>query len=181
MEFNVEQSVEVLRSTPSVVRVLLAGKSESWVRHNYGPETFSPLDVLGHLIQGERTDWIPRAKIILEHGLDRPFDPFDSTAAYEPSMGATPGELLDLFETLRIENLATLAGMSPSPAQLECQGTHPALGVVTLQQLLATWTVHDLHHIAQICKAMSYQYREAVGPWGAYLSILRKGANTEPK
>jgi hypothetical protein len=174
MDFDFDQSVRVLRNTPSVLRALLSDASEPWVRGNYGPNTFSPLDVVGHLIHGERTDWITRVRIILEQGPDRPFDPFDQTAAYDESMGTTIGEVLDLFETLRAENVASLQALAPTPEQLDRQGTHPALGTVTLRQLLATWTVHDLHHVAQICKAMAHQYRDAVGPWGAYLSILRQ-------
>ena len=176
MEFDLEQSVSVLRNTPSVLRALLRDMSEPMARSNYGPNTFSPLDVIGHLIHGERTDWIPRARIILEQGPDRPFDPFDPTATYDQGMGATIGETLTLFETLRAENLAALKAMSLSSELLDRQGTHPEFGPVTLRELLATWTVHDLHHIAQICKAMSHQYHDAVGPWSAYLSILRRPA-----
>ena len=172
MKFDFDEAVQVLRGTPAVLHALLSGKSDAWVRSNYGAGTFSPLDVVAHLIHGERTDWIPRARIILEHGPDRPFDAFDPTAAYDESMGSTIGELLTQFENLRVANLAELEAMSPSSPQLDQRGLHPALGTVTLRQLLATWTVHDLHHIAQICKAMSHQYRDAVGPWSAYLSIL---------
>ena len=184
MEFDVDRTVEVLRSTPSVVRGLLGGKSAPSVRRHYGPRTFSPLDVVVHLIQGERTDWSPRAAIIVESGTARPFDPFDPTAGYDEGMGSSIDELLDLFESLRAANLVALESMSLSPEHLDRRGTHPELGTVTLGQLLATWAVHDLHHIAQICKAMAHQYRAAVGPWAAYLSILPRAgiaaAQTQP-
>ena len=176
MTFDLQQSVRVVRSTPAVVRSLLADKSDAWVRGNYGPGTFSPLDVVGHLIHGDRDDWIPRARIILEHGTQRPFDAFDWTAAYEESMGRTTEEVLTLFERVRGEAVAALESLPLSPENLERQGTHPALGTVTLRQLLATWTVHDLHHIAQICKGLAHRYVDDVGPWGAYISILRKPA-----
>lgn len=172
MDFDFDQTVEILRSTPVIVRALVGGKSEAWVRGDYGANTFSPLDVVAHLIHGERTDWIPRARIILEEGTDRPFDPFDPTAAYDESMGDTIDELLGVFEALRAENVVALESVAPSAEQLDRQGTHPEFGTVTLRQLLATWTVHDLHHIAQICKALSHQYHTVVGPWAEYLSIL---------
>ncbi len=172
MQFTIEQGLEILRRTPDVLRSMLSGLSEPWVVSNYGDKTFSPFDVVGHLIHGERADWIARARIILEHGEARPFDPFDRYAMYEESRGKSIGELLDEFERLRSRNLDALAGLKLGPADLERRGTHPALGRVTLGELLATWVVHDLNHVAQIAKAMAYQYKERVGPWSAYLSIL---------
>ncbi len=173
MDFTIGQSVEVLRNTPGVLRGLLGGVSEAWVRNNYGPDTLSAFDVVGHLIHGERADWIPRAKIILEHGRDQPFEPFDRYAMYEASKGKCIEELLDTFESLRQENIETWRAMNLTREQLDLRGVHPALGEVSLRNLLAMWTAHDLNHIAQICKAMVFQYRDEVGPWLAYCSILR--------
>lgn len=176
MQFSLEQTIDILGGTPGVVRAMLSGLDDEWVHNNYGPDTFSPFDIVGHFIHGERTDWLPRARIILEHGEGRPFDPFDRTAQYEDSKGKTIDELLDTFEMLRAENIEALEAMELTPEQLDRRGTHPELGTATLRELLATWAVHDLHHIAQICKAMAYQYGEQVGPWRAYLRIIPKTA-----
>lgn len=172
MRFELEQAIEVLQRTPGVLRGMLGGLSEPWVRNNYGEKTFSPFDVVGHLIHGERTDWIVRARTILEYGETKPFEPFDRYAMYEESKGKSLAELLDEFERLRGENLRTLDGLSLTPEQLQQSGMHPALGRVTLGQLLATWVVHDLNHVHQIAKCMAYQCRDDVGPWREYLTIL---------
>ncbi len=172
MRFKLDQALELLERTPGVLRAMLSGLSRPWVMNDYGEKTFSPFDVVGHLIHGERTDWIPRARIILEHGEVHPFEPFDRYAMYEASKGKAIGELLDTFDVLRRENLQSLRAMKLTPDMLQRRGTHPELGVVTLEALIATWALHDLNHIAQIAKAMAHQYRGAVGPWGAYLSIL---------
>ena len=172
MEFQLEPAVEILSCTPATLRALLEGLSEPWVLNNEGTDTWSPYDVLGHLIHGEQTDWIPRARIILEHGESRAFDPFDRFAQFEGSIGRSMRELLDEFAALREANVETLRELNLSKAQLELRGTHPALGTVTLAQLLATWVVHDLDHIGQVARVMSKQYSEAVGPWRAYLGIL---------
>jgi len=145
---------------------------EHWTHRNYGETTFSPFDVVGHLIHGEKTDWMPRLRIILEHGEDVPFEPFDRFAQSEASRGKTLADLLSEFERLRAENLATLRGLELTPRQLALRGMHPALGSVTAQELIATWVVHDLNHLKQIAKAMAWQYRDDVGPWRAYLPIL---------
>ena len=174
MEFRVDRAIEVLGATPGVLRAMLEGLSEPWVFNNYGEKTFSPFDVVGHLIHGERTDWIPRARIILEYGASRTFEPFDRYTMYESSRGKTLGELLDTFETLRLENIETLGGMNPTNEQLEWCGTHPELGPVTLGALLSTWVAHDLNHIAQIAKAMAFQYDGVVGAWRPYISILKR-------
>lgn len=173
MQFNLNSAVEILERTPSVLRSMLDGLDDSWVRRDYGEKTFSPFDVVGHLIHGERTDWIARARIILEFGTDRPFEPFDRYAMYEASRGQSIGALLDTFESLRCDNLEVLASMAMGPEQLALRGTHPRLGPVTMEALLAAWVVHDLNHVAQIAKAMASQYREATGPWATYLSILQ--------
>jgi len=174
MQFELIQAIEVLTRTPRVLRAMLDGLSAPWVQHNYGLETFSPFDVVGHLIHGERTDWMVRLRLILEHGEERPFEPFDRYAMYEASRGKTVTELLGTFESLRGANLEDLRRMNLGFAELDCRGTHPALGRVTARQLLATWVAHDLNHIHQIVKAMAHQYRDEVGPWRDYLSILPK-------
>jgi len=173
MHFQVSQAIEVLRNTPGVLRAILNEASELWIVNNYGESTFSPFDVVGHLIHGEKADWIPRARIILQHGESRPFEPFDRYAMHEDSKGKTIAELLDEFEACRLANIDALIAMNLTARQLALRGTHPALGSVTLRELLATWVAHDLNHIAQICKAMAFQYRDQVGPWLAYISILK--------
>ena len=174
MEFQLEQAIEVLSRTPVVLRSMLEELSDSWVYNNYGEKTFSPFDVIGHLIHGERTDWIPRAKIILQHGEAKPFEPFDRYAMYKDSREKSLAELLDTFESLRMKNLKALKAMKLTPEKLILRGTHPELGAVTLEALLATWVTHDLNHIAQIAKAMAFQYDESVGAWHPYISILRR-------
>ncbi len=173
MKFDLEQSIEVLSRTPAVLRSMLAGLGEPWTHTNYGEDTFSPYDVVGHLIHGERDDWIPRMRIILDHGPSRPFDPYDRYAQFEESRGKTLGDLLDEFERLRNAGIAALRGARLTADLLSKRGTHPALGEVTLENLLATWVVHDLNHIAQVARCMATQYAGAVGPWREYLSILK--------
>lgn len=172
MEFQLEQAIEVLKRTPATLNALLSGLPAEWTTGNEGPDTWSPYDVLGHLIHGEQADWIARANRILEHGEARQFDPFDRFAQFEESKGKTLGELLGEFEALRKANLQTLEQMLITPDKLKLRGAHPSLGTVTLSELLATWVAHDLDHIAQIVRVMSKQYDEAVGPWKQYLSIL---------
>jgi uncharacterized damage-inducible protein DinB len=147
---------------------------DEWLFSNEGPDTWSPFDVLGHLIHGEETDWIPRARMILEHGDQRAFEPFDRFAMFEKSKGKSLRELLAKFEQLRDESLRQLDELNLSPESLTKRGKHPELGVVTLSELLATWVVHDLSHIGQIVRVMSKQYGESVGPWRAYLPILNR-------
>ena len=170
--FKLDHAKEVLRRTPGTLNALLTDLPDEWVLANEGPETFSPYDVIGHLIEGEENDWIARARIILEQGEARPFDKFDRFAMYEKSKGKSLPELLARFEELRGENLRQLDEMNLTPELLQKQGTHPALGVVTLSQLLSAWVVHDLGHIRQIVRVMAKQYREDIGPWTAYLSIV---------
>ena len=173
MEFQLNQALEILRQTPATLRIFLADLSESWLMSNEGPETWGPYDILGHLIHGERTDWISRAKIILTEGEARTFDPFDRFAQFHESQGKSLDELLDTFETLRQENLSILQFYHLTEKDLRKTGIHPEFGVVTMEQLLATWVVHDLSHIAQIAEVMARQYREAVGPWKAYLPVVQ--------
>lgn len=173
MTFQIDKATSVLTRTPAVLRAMLSGLGREWTHSNYGEDTFSPFDVIGHLITGERTDWIARMRIILEHGTARPFDKYDRYAQFEASRGKTLDQLLDEFERLRRANLRTLAEMKLTPEQLARRGTHPALGEVTLGNLLATWVAHDMNHVAQIAKCIATQYAEAVGPWGQYLGVLR--------
>ena len=174
MEFDLDDGVAVLDRTPHVLQALLAGLPDAWTRQNEGPETWSPREVVGHLIEGERSDWIPRARIVLAQGPSTAFTPFDRTA-HQRSMNATTPleELVQTFADLRAENLATLRGWRLTSTQLELTGIHPEFGTVTLKQHLSTWVAHDLGHIVQIARTMARQYRDAVGPWRAYLSALR--------
>lgn len=177
MEFQLDPAVALLARTPGVLDAMLRGLPHAWWSSNEGPSTWSPFDVVGHLIHGERTDWIPRARIILEQGESRAFDPFDRFAQFEDSAGKEPYELLDTFAELRRANLDTLRGWRLTPEQLALRGRHPALGSVTLGELLATWVVHDLDHLAQVTRVMARQYEAAVGPWRAYLSIVNRTGN----
>jgi hypothetical protein len=172
MEFQLEQAINILSRTPATLNSLLRGAPAELTIGNEGGDTWSPYDILGHLIHGEETDWIPRARIILGHGESRAFEPFDRFAQFEKSKGKSADELLDQFEGLRTENLAALRQMNITADQLKLRGTHPELGSVTLRELLATWAVHDLSHIAQATRVMCKQYSEAVGPWKQYLPIL---------
>ncbi len=173
LQFQVEHALDLLARTPAQLRALLEGLGDPFIFSNEGGDTFSPYDVMGHLIHGERTDWIPRAWVILEHGPAVPFEPFDRFAMYESSQGKTLTELLDEFERLRNDNLQELEQMELTEEELAKRGTHPELGSVTLGELLATWVVHDLTHIRQILRTIAHQYRDQVGPWKPYLSILQ--------
>jgi len=175
MDFELERAKEILENTPRTLRALLTGIHDDWASANEGPDTWSPLDVLAHLIHGEETDWVPRAQIILRHGQSFAFEPFDRFAFRErdSSKGKELPELLDAFEELRARNIATLDGMKLTDRELELCGTHPEFGRVTMAQLIATWAVHDLAHIVQIARAMAKQYDAAVGPWKEYLSVLK--------
>lgn len=172
MQFQISEAIEVLSRTPAVLDAMLGGLSEPWVENNYGEKTFSPFDVVGHLIHGERVDWISRARIILEHGEARPFESFDRYAMYEASKGKSISELLGEFADLRSANIVALEAMELTSEQLALRGRHPELGAVTLGNLLATWVAHDLNHIHQIAKSMAFQYRGCVGPWVEYITIL---------
>lgn len=173
MNFSINKSLEILERTPQILSALLSGISDDWVMHNEGGDTWSPFDVVGHLIVGEQTDWIPRMNLILEHGTDRPFERFDMKAHFEASKGKTLDQLLQEFTRLRQESLHSLKSANLEEDALDKQGIHPAFGQVSLRQLLATWTVHDLGHIAQVSRVMAKQYASEVGPWTAYLGILK--------
>ena len=172
MNFELGTGVAVLQRTPATLRALLAGLPQDWTAPNEGPDTWSAYDIVGHLIHGERTDWIPRARIILEQGANRRFEPYDRFAQFRESQGRTLSDLLDEFARVRAENLTTLGGWRLTDEQLALEGEHPELGAVTLRQLLATWVAHDLGHVAQTARVMAKQYRVAVGPWRAYLPVL---------
>ena len=168
---RVDEAVAILERTPASLTALLKGLPERWIQATEGTGTWSPYDVIGHLIHGERTDWIPRARHILA-GDSRPFETFDRMAQFRDSQGKTLGELLVTFAELRQQNLSTLLEMHVTNEDLNRRGLHPELGGVTLGQLLATWVVHDLDHVGQIARTMAKVYSEATGPWSAYLSIL---------
>lgn len=172
MKFELSKSLEILERTPDILKSLLMNLSSDWTTKNEGQDTWSPYDVIGHLIHGEKTDWIPRAKIILSQNEDRQFESFDRFAQYKESQGKSLSQLLDEFETLRTKNLSELQALTISDHDLKREGVHPEFGKVNLGQLLATWTVHDLGHISQITRVMAKQYTNEVGPWKNYLSIL---------
>jgi hypothetical protein len=192
---EVERSIEVLQRTPTALAGLLGGGlSDFWARGTYGPDTFSPFDVVGHLLHAERTNWMPRARRILAADPDgaatggasaaggapaATFDPFDRYAMYETSRGRSIDELLSAFAAERSASVAELRAMDLTPADLDRRGTHPELGPVALRHLLAAWAVHDLGHVHQVAKAMAHQYRDAVGPWRAYLTILPREGQGE--
>ncbi|MBM3760266.1 MAG: DinB family protein [Acidobacteria bacterium] len=162
----------ILERTPATVHSLLHNLPSSWTTATDGPNTWSPYDVIGHLIHCERADWMPRLEIILTHGTSRPFDPFDREAQFRESVGKTLTDLLDEFTTLRHSNLTKLESLQLTESDLSLEGTHPAFGTVTAGQLIATWTTHDLAHIIQISRTMARRYKEEVGPWAQYLSVM---------
>jgi hypothetical protein len=174
MALDLSEITAILARTPATLRALLSDLSEPWLEANEGEGTFNARDVLGHLIHGEKTDWIPRVRLILASGESQPFVPFDRFGYREAIEGVSTEALLFGFETLRRENLATLSGFSLTVDQLALTGMHPELGRVTLAQLLATWAVHDLNHVGQIVRVMARRYSQAVGPWKAYLGILTR-------
>ena len=167
-----EEAVTILARTPSTLDALLRGLPESWTNAHEGDETWSPFDVVGHLIHGEKVDWVPRAKIILAHGDARPFDKFDRLAQTIASAGRTLPDLLDEFARRRQANLRELVALNLTTSDLDRGGRHPELGPVTLRQLLATWVAHDLDHVVQISRVLARQYSEEVGPWRAYLRVI---------
>lgn len=173
MEHNLRDTIALLNRTPATLDALLRELPEAWTSSNEGENTWSAFDVVGHLIHGERTDWMPRARLIRQFGEARAFEPFDRNAQARESRGKSLNQLLDEFGKLRAENLRELRSWNLGPRELALQGRHPALGLVTLSQLLATWAAHDLTHLHQISRIMAHQYREAVGPWKAYLGVMR--------
>jgi hypothetical protein len=170
--FAVDEAAAILSRTPATLDALLRGLPDGWIAANEGGTTWSPFDVIGHLIHGEQTDWVPRARIILEHGEARAFDKFDRLAQFTASVGRTLPELLDEFAGLRKKSLDELASLHLTDADLDKRGRHPELGPVTLRQLLSTWVAHDLDHVVQISRVLARQYSDEVGPWRAYLRIV---------
>ncbi|MFL6428510.1 MAG: DinB family protein [Acidobacteriaceae bacterium] len=172
MEQNLQHTTALLTRTPAVLNALLRDLPQAWTHNNEGESTWSPFEIVGHLIHGERTDWMARAKIILEFGETKAFEPFNREAFQRESRDKSLSQLLDEFAQLRAENLDQLRAWNLQPKDLARRGRHPALGVVTLSQLLATWVAHDLTHLHQISRVMAHQYREAVGPWSKFLGVL---------
>ena len=180
MEQNLQNTVPLLTRTPGVLAALLHDLPEAWTLQNEGGSTWSPLEVVAHLIYGERTDWIPRAKIILQFGEARPFDPFDRAGHIPAMQGKSLGQLLDEFARMRAESLDQLRALNLQPKDLERRGRHPVFGTATLSQHLASWVAHDLTHLHQISRVMAHQYRQAVGPWSAYLGVLQCAGHSAP-
>jgi len=180
-QFNLTEAVAVLTRTPATLNSVLRGLPGIWVRSNEGEDTWSAFDIVGHLVHAERSDWMPRVRILLEHGETRPFAPFDRFAQLQTDQEKSLDQLLDDFERLRQDNLAALAALNLQPESFTRRGRHPALGVVTLAQLLATWAVHDLTHLHQLSRVMAHQYRESVGPWRGHLGVLQCDGHSVPQ
>jgi DinB superfamily len=180
MEHNLNHTIAILSRTPATFNVLLRDLPETWTVQNEGENTWSAFDVVGHLIHAERTNWMPRAKVILQFGEIKKFEPFDRWAQKRESEGKSLGQLLDEFARLRSESLAELRALNLRQEDFERRGRHPSLGRVTLSELLATWAAHDLNHLHQISRSMAHQYREAVGPWCAYLGVLKCEGHSSP-
>jgi hypothetical protein len=179
-EHNLPQTISLLAHTPAALNALLRDLPESWTLQNEGENTWNAFDIVGHLIHGERTDWMPRAKMILHFGESQPFEPFDRWGQMRESQGKSLNQLLDEFARLRSENLRELRALNLQQKELNLLGRHPALGVVALSQLLATWAVHDLTHLHQISRVMAHQYCDAVGPWRQYLGVLQCAGHSSP-
>jgi DinB superfamily len=180
MQHNLQNTISLLSRTPAAFNALLRDLPETWTFQNEGEKTWSAFDVVGHLVHGERTDWMPRAKIILQFGESRTFEPFDRWGHIRESQGKSLGQLLDEFASLRSENLGELRALNLQQKDLDLRGRHPALGIVTLSELLATWAAHDLTHLHQVSRVMAHQYREAVGPWNGYLGVLQCAGHSSP-
>ena len=179
MDFQVDEAIAILQRTPGTLAALLRGLPDGWTRSTEGADTWSAYDIVGHLLHGEEGNWIARAQMILADGEGRPFAPFNRTAMFTKYDGYSLDQLLDAFAEARSRNLETLRALDITPEKLGLTGTHPALGKVTLSQLLSAWTVHDLNHMGQIVEVMAQQYADAVGPWKAYLAILTRPILTE--
>jgi len=180
MEFHLQHTISLLSRTPATLNALLRDLPEAWTFCTEGENSWSPFDVVAHLIYGERTDWIPRARIILQFGETRAFEPFDRRGHLQPSQDQSLAQLLDEFGRARSESLDQLRALNLRQEDLACRGRHPAFGPVTLSQHLASWAAHDLTHLHQISRIMAHQYREAVGPWRAYLGVLQCAGHSSP-
>ena len=180
MEHNLENTISLLTRTPAALNALLRDLPEAWTSRNEGEDTMSAFDVVGHLINAERTNWMPRAKMVLQFGETQAFEPFDRWAQLRESQGKSLGQLLDEFARLRSENLSELRALNLRKEDLDRRGRHPTLGVVTLSELLAAWAAHDLTHLHQISRIMAFQYQEAVGPYSAFLGVLKCAGHSSP-
>lgn len=179
MEHDLSQTISLLTRTPAALQTLLRDLPDTWTAPNEGEGTWSVSEVVGHLIYGERTDWMPRTRLILQYGEIRAFDPFDMQGHVRECEGKSLDRLLDEFARLRSQNLVELQALNLQPSDLALRGLHPALGPVTLSQLLATWPAHDLTHLHQISRIMAHQYREAVGPWRGYMGVFKCAGHSE--
>lgn len=179
MTHNLQDTISLLSRTPAALNALLRDLPDSWTLRNEGENTWNAYDVVGHLNHGERTDWLPRVKRILEFGETKPFDPFDRWAQERESQGKSLPQLLDEFASLRAENVTGLRALNLRPQDLERRGVHPTQGVVTMSDLLATWAAHDLTHLHQISRVMAHQYREAVGPWAPFLGVMKCAGHSD--
>jgi hypothetical protein len=180
MAHDLQQTTSLLTRTPPALDAMLRDLPETWTLRNEGENTWSVFDIVGHLIHAERTDWMPRVRMVLQSGDRQPFEPLDRWGQMRESRGKSLEQLLDEFAGLRSENLGELRGLNLGPGELERCGRHPALGVVSLSELLATWAIHDLTHLHQISRVMAHQYRDAVGPWSAYLGVLHCAGHSSP-
>ena len=180
MEFRAAEAIEVLTRTPETLNAMLRGLPDLWLRGTEGEDTWSAFDIVGHLVLAERSDWMPRMRMLLEDGESRPFDPFDRFAQLKEHRDKTLEQLLDDFGCLRRDNLAAVRSLNLGHEDMNRRGKHPMLGVVTLSQLFATWTVHDLSHLHQLSRVMAHQYRDKVGPWGVYLGVLKCAGHSAP-
>jgi hypothetical protein len=180
MEHHLPYTIALLSRTPTTLNALLRELPDAWTSQNEGDNTWSAFDIVGHLIHGDRTDWMPRVRMVLDHGEMQAFEPFDRWGQVRESQGKSLGQLLDEFARVRSDSLDALRALNLRAEDLEQRGRHPALGVVTLSELLATWAVHDLTHLHQISRVMAHQYREAVGPWSAYLGVLKCAGHSTP-
>jgi hypothetical protein len=180
MEHNLQHTMSLLTRTPAALDALLRNLPEMWTLRNEGENSWSAFDVVGHLIHAERTNWIPRVRVVLQFGENQPFAPFDRWAQVRETQGKVLEQLLDEFAHLRSESLGELRALNLRREDLELRGRHPTLGVVTLSELLATWAAHDLTHLHQISRIMAHQYREAVGPWSRYLGVLQCAGHSSP-
>ena len=178
-EHDLEQTMALLANTPAALNAFLRNLPEAWTMRNEGEKSWTAFGVIGHLIHGEHTDWMPRARMILQHGDSKAFEPFDRFAQERNSKGKSLSELLDEFARLRTDGLRQLRALNLQEKDLERRGKHPQLGAVTLSQLLATWAAHDLTHLHQLSRVMAYQYREAVGPWSAFLGVMKCNGHSD--
>jgi DinB superfamily len=180
MDHDLNHTLAVLSRTPAALDALLRGLPDAWTLHNEGQDSWNAFDVVGHLIHGERTDWIPRARMILESGESKSFEPFDRSGHVRESKGKRLDELLDEFAHLRAANLDAIRQLKLGPKDLARRGKHPSLGSVTLSELLAAWVVHDQTHFHQLSRIIAHQYRAAVGPWSKYMGVLHCAGHSAP-